>query len=231
MYKQPIRPTSETLEVLLDGRPVKLPAERRSLSGIRTYLETIALESERVLCTFSVDGRPAKNSPVPQEKFTFSRIEARTVGLADMPLRMLETALQETVQARATVETAVTVVLINDGAVARELWWDLARKLKEPLLTLSLLPETIYQPVAGCASLLQMRKWQLQQLAIIIKDVDEACWSPTTDALSNALENRALPWLDKLQQMIHLWHQTMLAGARLRSIENRDIDQRSLANS
>lgn len=233
MYEQPTQPASETLEVVLDGRPIKLPTERRSINSIRTYLETLALENERVLCTFHVDGRPAKITrlhPCP-EKTSFTRVEGRTVSLTDMPLRMLETALQETAQARVMVETAVTTVLINDGAVARELWWGLARKLKEPLLTLSLLPETIYQPVAGCVSLLQLRKWQLQQLAIIIRAVDEACWSATTDALSNALENRALPWLDKLQQMIILWHQTVLAGSRLRTNDNRDIDQRSLANS
>ena len=211
------------MEVILDGRTVRLPDERRSLSAIRTYLETLALENERILCTLSVDGRPANTPQGHQEKFAFSRVEGQTMGLTDMPLRMLETALQETAQARAAIETAVIVVLINEGAVARELWWDMARKLKEPLLTLSLLPETVYQPVAGCASLLQMRKWQLQQLATIIRDVDEACWSPTTDALSNALENRALPWLNNLHQMISLWHQTVLAGTRLHSDWDRDI--------
>lgn len=211
------------MEVLLDGQVVRLPAERRSLSAIRTYLETLALENERILCTFSVDGRPANIPQTHPERFAFYRIEGQTMGLTDMPLRMLETALREAAQARAAIETAVIVVLINNGAVARELWWDMARKLKEPLLTLSLLPENIYQPVAGCASLLQMRKWQLQQLATIIRDVDEACWSATTDALSNALENRALPWIDKLQQMIRLWYQTVLAGSRLHSDWDRDI--------
>ena len=114
--------------------------------------------------------------------------------------------------------------MINDGVVAREVWWEVARKLKEPLLTLSLLPDSVYQPVAGCASLLQLRKWQLQQLAAIINDVDEACWS-TPAALSNALENRVLPWLDKLQQTIFLWHQTVLAGLRLQTNWDRDIDK------
>jgi len=228
MYEQPTHPAADTVEVLLDGQPVNLPTERRSLSGIRTYLEALALENERVLCHFNVDGRPAKFSQLAA-KHSFARIEGRTVGLTEMPLRMLETALQETAQARAAVAVAVTVVLINDGAVARELWWDLARKLKEPLLTLSLLPETIYQPGPGCASLLQLRKWQLQQLAIIIKAVDEACWASTTDALSNALENRALPWLDKLHDLIQLWQQTVLAGTQ-RLQDDRDIKS-SWANS
>ena len=231
MYEPPTRPTTESFEILLDGCPVKLPGDRRSLSGIRTYLETLALENERVLCALSVDGRPAKYVQSPRENFSFTRIEARTVALTEMPLRMSETALPATAQARAAVESAITLVLINDSAMARELWWDLARKLKEPLLTLSLLPETIYQPAPGGASLLQVRKWQLQQLAVIIRDVDEAGWAANPDTLSNALEQRALPWLDKLHEMIHLWHQTVLAGVRSQRAWDRDINQRPAANA
>lgn len=227
MYENPTHPAPKTLEVLLDGHPIKLPAERRSLSAIRTYLETLALESERILCAFSVDGRPEKSahSHDSREKSSFSRIEGTTVGLTEIPLRMLETAMTETAQARVAVQNAITLVLINDGIVAQELWWELARKLKEPLLTLSLLPETIYQTPAGCASVLQMRKWQLQQLAVIMKDVDEACWSNDSAVLSSALETRALPWLSKLHQMILLWRETVLAGARVQNDWDRDIEK------
>lgn len=227
MYEQPAPSAPKTLEVLLDGHPIKLPAERRSLSAIRTYLETLALESERVLCAFSVDGRPEKNSQacLNPEKTAFSRVEGTTVGLNEIPLRMMETALNEMAQARLAVQNAVTLVLINDGIMARELWWDLARKLKEPLLTLSLLPETIYQTPKGCASLTQMRKWQLQQLGEIMKHVDEACWSTDPAALSNALEISALPWLAKLHQTILLWRETVLAGARVRNEWDRDIEK------
>lgn len=227
MYEKPAQPAAKTLEVLLDGHPIQLPAERRSLSAIRTYLETLALESERVLCAFSVDGLPEKvAAAVPNmEKISFSKIEGTTVGLTEIPFRMLDTALNETAQARIAVQQAVTLVLINDGIIARELWWDLARKLKEPLLTLSLLPETIYQTPAGCASLTQMRKWQLQQLAVIMKEVDEACWSTDPAALSNALENRAVPWLNKLHQTILLWRETVLAGSRVRNEWDRDVEK------
>jgi hypothetical protein len=232
MPEQPFQSTSETVEVLLDGQPIKLPAGRRSLSAISAYLETIALENQRILCSLFVDGRPAKfpQCPAHLEKKSFSRIEGKTLDLTNMPLRILETALRETTQTRAAVEAAVTLVLINDLTTARELWWHLTRKLKEPLLTLSLLPETIYHPAPGCASLPQMRKWQLQQLATLMKDVDAACGSPDSLALSNALESRILPWLDKLHQTIRLWHQTVLAGVRTHSDWDRDIDQRTIAN-
>ena len=229
MSEQPAQPAHKTLEVLLDGHPITLPAERRSIGAIRTYLETLALESERVLCALSVDGCLVQcaGTVSNREKATFSRVEGTTVGLNEIPFRMLDTALAETAQARVAVQKAVTLVLINDGVMARELWWELARKLKEPLLTLSLLPETIYQTPAGCASLTQMRKWQLQQLAEIMKHVDEAGWSTDPAGLSNALENHALPWLSKLHQTILLWRETVLAGGRVRNEWDRDIAEYS----
>jgi len=111
------------------------------------------------------------------------------------------------------VQTAVTLVLINEGAVAREFWWELARKLKEPLLTLSLVPENVAVPPDGCVSFLQLRKWQLEQLAMILGEIDQACWCDDTRVLSNALENRVLPWLTHLDDLLQLCHETFLAAS------------------
>jgi hypothetical protein len=184
------------------------------LNSIRSYLETLALEQQRILCSFTVNGAPENNSVPPSEDPAFVRVEGETIDLSDIPLQLIRAAKQQTADARALVEKAVTLVLINDGPLSRELWWKLTRKLKEPLLTLSLLPDSICGPANGRASLTQLRRWQLQQLAIIIKDVDEACWSEDTNVLSNALENRALPWLENLHDSLILWHETMVAGAQ-----------------
>jgi len=46
---------------------------------------------------------------------------------------------------------------------------------------------------------------------------DEACDSADTIPLSNALENRVLPWLQSLSELISLWHETVLAGSRSES--------------
>src|ERR1700694_261750 len=48
--------TGAELEVMLDGKPVVLPAQRRSLAAIRSYLETLALEQQRILFSLRVDG-------------------------------------------------------------------------------------------------------------------------------------------------------------------------------
>ena len=203
------------VEITLDGLPVELPAGHRSLSAIRCYLETLALERQRVLCSLSVDGELV-NLALPLIRVgTFCRVEAGTAALKETSVLILKTALQQADLARHYAETAITLVLINDGHVARELWWNLARQLKEPVLTLSLLPDNACGPRNGGASLSQLRKWQLEQVAAIIREVDEACHSEDTIPLSNALENRVLPWLQRLNELISLWHDTVVAGGRL----------------
>jgi hypothetical protein len=206
--------TRDEIEITLDGLPVGLPSGRRSLNAIRCRLETLALERQRILCFLNVDGQPVNLALPLLDQRTGRRVEAGTVALEETALLLLKKAHQQTDHARECVETALTLVLINDGQVAREIWWNLASALKEPVLTLSLLPENICQPTDCRASLAQLRKWQLEQIAAIIRDVDQACHSEDTIPLSNALENRVLPWLQNLGELISLWHETFLAGAQ-----------------
>jgi len=205
----------ERIEITLDGLPVLPPLEYRSLPAIRCYLETLALERQRILCSLSVDDEPMNLAlPLVRGK-NFYRIAAETLPLEDKSLLVLKTALQQADQAQTCVETAVTLVLINDVRVARELWWNLAKQLKEPVLTLSLLPDNACGPANGRASLTQLRKWQLEQIAVILKEVDAVCHSEDAIPLSNVLENRVLPWLQNLIELIILWHETAQADSRL----------------
>jgi hypothetical protein len=209
------READDEIAIWLDGLPVELPAGRASLNSIRCYLETVALEKQRVLCAFNIDGCPTNLAlPLPNH-FAFSRIEAESVELDESAVLLLKTAMHQAGHARDCVETALTLVLINDAQVARELWWSLARQLKDPVLTLSLLPDHLCGPANGRASLKQLRKWQLEQVAAIIRHVDGACNSGDTIQISNALESRVLPWLDQLNELILLWHETVLAATRL----------------
>jgi len=195
--------------------PVCLPAKHCSLNAIRCHLETVALERHRILHSLSVDGQPV-NLALPLQNWTiFCRVDAATVAVEDTSLLLLKKAYQQTDLARECVEIALTLVLINQGEVAHEVWWNLASILKEPVITLSLLPENTCEPFDNRASLGQLRKWQLEQIASIIRDVNEACHSDDTIPLSNALEYRVLPWLQSLGELISLWHETTLAGSRL----------------
>ncbi len=207
--------TRDEVEITLDGLPVGPPSGSRSLNAIRCRLETLALERQRILCSMSVDGQPLNLAlPLPDQEIRH-RVEAETVALEETALLLLKKAFQQTDFARECVETALTLVLINDGKVAREVWWNLASALKEPVITLSLLPENTCEPFDHRTSLAQLRKWQLEQIATIIRAVDEACHSEDTIPLSNALENRVLPWLQSLSELISLWHETVLAGSQL----------------
>ena len=207
--------TCDEVEITLDGLPVGLPSGCRSLNAIRCRLETLALERQRILYSLNVDGQPVNLALPLMNQRGFCRVEAGTVALEETALLLLKKAYQQTDHARECVETAFTLVLINDGQVAREVWWNLASVLKEPVLTLSLLPENTCEPFDNRTSLVQLRKWQLEQIAAIIRDVDEACHSEDTIPLSNALENRVLPWLQSMGELISLWHETVLAGSRL----------------
>lgn len=197
------------IEVLLDGLPIKVPPERRSLSGIFSLLDTLALEQSRVLYWFTVDGHPAE----PGQPITIDRpcvrVEAASLDLRQFPQQLIRTAIHQTARAIEEVQSAISTVLINDTHTARELWWRLAATLKSPLLTLSLLPQGNYQSANNRPSLVELRKWQLHQLACLIKDVDEVCWADDTRPLSNLLEQRVVPWLETLGDSLELWLETL----------------------
>lgn len=204
-------PTTQ-FEVFLDGQPVVLPTQRRSPSAIRSYLEGLALEQQRILWAFSVDGEAESSAGLLSAPGQFLRVIGQTIGLEQVPLQLVENAIQQTGHAHAEVQAAVTRVMINHAGSAHELWWDLTRGLKQPLLTLSLLPENVFGTANGGTSAMQLRRWQLQQLASVIRDVDQACESDDPTALSDALESRVLPWLENLQESLDLLRHTLLAA-------------------
>jgi hypothetical protein len=205
------------VEVKLDGLLLEIPSERRSLRGICSYLESIALHQQRILCSLAVDGAPINLTQPPDDEKSFATIEAETMGLHDVPAQLIKAALQQAASLRDRVQSAVSLVLINEPQQVRDLWWGLSLALKEPLLTLSLLPESSYRRCEGQASLTQLRKWQLEQLGAVIQDVNQASEWNDASVLSDALELRVLPWLEKLHASLGLWHETLLGNPRAKA--------------
>ena len=201
------------VEIKLDGLLVDVPAERHSFAAIRSYLESLALKQQRILCALNVDGDPVNLIEPRRSSKPFISIEGETMSLNEVPVQLISAALQQTARVRSQVQSAVELVLINDSRRARELWWSLATALKEPLLTLSLLPDDRCSIANGSASILQLRKWQLEQLGRVIQDVDDSCDAEDPTVLSDALEKRALPWLDKLHASLNLWLETSLLAS------------------
>lgn len=206
--------------VTLDSETVVLPPGRRSLNSIRSYLETVALANRRILGDILLDGRPV-SALQPAASRRFSRIDAVTVPLGELPLVLLATASQQVVRARESVESALTLVLINDPATARELWWKIAGQLKEPVLTLSLMPGYLCQLWCG-TTFQKLREWQLEQIAAIIRRVDHACDLQNNILLSDSLEQLVLPWLEKVAEHIALWENATSAGSRLGTGSNAE---------
>ncbi|MEY2428507.1 MAG: hypothetical protein QOJ40_1392 [Verrucomicrobiota bacterium] len=204
----------EEPHILLDGAEVNLPPGRRSLSGIRCYLETLAMKRQRVLFSFFVDGKPASPPGPGDSAGPFGIVEGKTIDLDHMPLQLIMAAREQANQAQESVHSVATLVLINEGQVAREFWWNLAVELKRPLMTLCLLPNATFGEDHGGGFWIQLHKWQFEHLGTILKDVDEACWSEDSRVLSHALEHRVLPWLHGLQASLELCYETLLAGSR-----------------
>ena len=213
--------TAGTIQVTLDSETVVLPAGRNSLNAIRSYLESLALGGQRLLAVFAVDGNPLNLSLPLVDQGTFFRIDAETLPLDELPLLLLTLAGQQVDRARESVEAALTLVLINHPSTARELWWKIACQLKEPVLTLSLMPENLCRHCCG-TSFDKLRCWQLEQIAVIVRKVDGACDSQDNIQLSDALEKLVLPWLQNLDEHIRLWHDATLAGTRL-GIKSRSL--------
>ena len=201
------------VDVKLDGLAVDVPAQRRSFAAIRSHLESQALKQQRILCALNVDGEPVNLLEPRRSTRPFAHIEGETMSLNQVPAQLISAALQQTAHVRSQVQSAVELVLINDAHRARELWWGLALTLKEPLLTLSLLPEHFFCPPKGSAPLSQLRLWQLEQLGNVIQQVDQSCHADDPAVLSDTLEKCALPWLDNLHAALKLWLETALLDA------------------
>lgn len=199
-------------KVTLDGRAVPLPPQRRSLAAVRAYLETLALEQQRILIALKVDGDPVSLSGALISDTPFARIEAETIDLTQIPLHLVKTAMHQGQKVRNHALMAISLVLINEGEEARAVWWDLAQDLKQPLVTLSLMPLDACKTSKGSASLLQLRKWQLEQLGAIIKAVDSYAAGEDNVLLSDAIEERVMPWLDGLLATLDLWQATLLVS-------------------
>ncbi|MDW8308134.1 MAG: hypothetical protein RMK20_02030 [Verrucomicrobiales bacterium] len=169
-----------------------------------------------MISVLRVDGEPVAatgSDALPQE---FHRVEAETIGLEEMPLQVVATALEQTNALLARAEAALAQMCINDAAGAREVWWRLAADLKLPLITLSLLPLPGASP--GQASPLQLRLWQLEQLAQIIRELNHHAESDDSHTLIEAFEKRLWPWLWRLRETLLLQRETLAAGARLAGV-------------
>ena len=200
---------SRNVTVTLDGQAVAVPSERRSFAGIRTHLESLALQQQRILCALCVDGQSVPVSEARRADRPFARMDGETMSLGQVPAQVISAALQQTGEIRVQVQTALELMLINARSWSHERWWNLAMTLKEPLLTLSLVSENHCRLSPG--DLKPLHERQFEHLGRVLQEVDDACNAPDPTVLSEALEKRVLPWLDQLQESLRFRLEAILS--------------------
>jgi hypothetical protein len=82
------------IEVMGAGQSVGLPPPRRSLAAVRNYLEGRALEQQQSLWSRSVEWGVANSSGSGLTTGQSLPIVGETVGLHQMPLELIESAIQ-----------------------------------------------------------------------------------------------------------------------------------------
>ena len=201
-------PVPSQVRVTFDGQPVGMYQQiRASVPAIRAHLEALVLCQRRILHGMVVEGVTPDLQRPAWSFDTFHQVVAATISFDDLAFQLLRLARQQVAQLRARAEAAVLLVLIHEWPGVQRIWWDLLPDLKEPLVTLSFLPDLgrptagpLDAPAATCAG-------QAQELGRIQQEVEGHCAFHDTLALSDTLEHRLLPWLTQLLDTLAQLHE------------------------
>jgi hypothetical protein len=202
--KQPAIPK---LQITLDGQPVALSVKQgRSLQAIRAHLEQVALKRQRVLFSLTINGTPVSlGEPLSPFK-TFHKIAARTIGFDQLGFQLVAVAADQVNALHERVERLSLQVMINEWPKAEALWWELMPELKDPLLTLSFIPQNVEVLPNGEEISPKALKRFTNDLVKILEDIEEILTRKELLELSDALENQLLPWLRGLGHCLYRFH-------------------------
>lgn len=202
--KQPAVPK---VQITLDGQPVALSLKQgRSLHAIRCHLERVALKRQRVLFSLTINGTPVSLGESLSPFKRFHKIAARTIGFDQLGFQLVAVAADQVNSIHERVERLALQIMINDWSKAEKLWWDLMPELKDPLLTLSFVPPSVEMLPHGHEIGAKALKRFTMDLVKIFEDIDEILTRKELIELSDALENRLLPWLRGLGHCLYRFH-------------------------
>ena len=201
------QPSVPGVQVTLDGKPVELAIHQgRSLQAIRTHLEALALRRGRVLFALSVNGKPVSlGRPVSLFK-TFHKVVARTVGFNQLGFQLIAVAEAQVDGLHERIEQLSLQIMINDWTKAEELWHEIMPELKDPLLTLSFIPNVIELLPNGQEIGARAIKRFSEELVVILEAIDLILARQELLEFSNVLENQLLPWLRSVGHCIYRFH-------------------------
>ncbi|MGZ5544894.1 MAG: hypothetical protein ACXWIU_09475 [Limisphaerales bacterium] len=201
------QPAIPKLQITLDGQPVALSVKQgRSLHAIRAHLEQVALKRQRVLFSLTINGTPVSlGEPLSPFK-TFHKIAARTIGFDQLGFQLVAVAADQVNTLHERVERLTLQVMINEWPKAEALWWELMPELKDPLLTLSFVPQNVEVLPNGEEISPKALKRFTVDLVKILEQIEEILTRKELLELSDALENRLLPWLRGLGHSLYRFH-------------------------
>jgi hypothetical protein len=191
------------IQVLLDGRELKLPGHvRGSLPAIRSYLELLALQQERVVSVLSVDGHPVRFQVDLTELREFQRVQAQTISFAELSQQLIETAHAQVGALQTQVEAAAMQVLINDWPAVEKLWQEWAPAFLSPILIIKSLRDLCGTRIEELSLRRQTLAEHLAEFGPLWKRIEQTFEKRDILELSNALEQLLGPWLERLSDYL-----------------------------
>ncbi|HEY1171411.1 MAG TPA: hypothetical protein VGH19_08595 [Verrucomicrobiae bacterium] len=190
-------------QVTLDGEVVALPVEeRKSLRSIKCALEGMALQRERVLISMVVDGVPVSLQSTLKEKIDFRFVAGRTVSIDFLGLELLVAARRQVLDLIDRSRLNALQVLINPPTISRKLWQEMQPDLREPLLTLSFMPEIGLASVEGLPVMAPSLTALAEDLLALSRRMELLiCEEQDVYVLSEGFE-LIVCWLENLQEAI-----------------------------
>jgi hypothetical protein len=187
------------IEVIMDGKPLELPVRiKGSLTAIRSYLESLALQHGRVVSFFTVDGIVINIIEESIEIKGMHRVKADTICFDELTRQLISTSCDRLKQLHVIAESAITQVLINDWPEVQKLWERWQPDFKSPILVVNFLRELCGVRLDELSSCNQTLGQHLTFFNPLIDEVEAVVAAKNILQFSNLLEERYAPWLQQL---------------------------------
>jgi hypothetical protein len=174
----------------------------KSLAAVRAQLELMALRQERVLAALEVDGETVNLPTAASWNKDFRCVTAQTMSFLDLGRHMAATALKQVQSLQTRAETASALVLINEWPAIANLVQALEADLNAVLVVVSFLHELcgpcLLDATMDGASMLD----HLERLNVIRNRLAMVVQQQRTEALSDVLNQRVAPWLERLAEYL-----------------------------
>ncbi|MEO8428096.1 MAG: hypothetical protein ABI651_13380 [Verrucomicrobiota bacterium] len=187
------------IEVMMDGKPLELPEHvRGSLTAIRSYLESLALQHGRVVSFFTVDAIIINIMEESSEIRGMQRVNADTISFDELTRQLISTACDRLKHLHATAEGIITQVLINDWPEVQKLWESWQPDFKSPILVVNFLRELCGVRLDELRCCNQSLGQHLTFFNALIDELEAVVATKNILEFSNFLEERYAPWLQRL---------------------------------